>query len=148
MAGLVLASGGVRRSHAVYHQLSGYIRGSRFARQPLGMRFRSASSGTHADLRSREMHAARNIVLMWQSQADIFTSDVRDQILDANTSGVAVHIIYSLASRRHERTLLPHGRDASDAIIAGRNPHGSGGTLRQFAELLRAALSAGKLERL
>ncbi len=40
-----------------------------------------------------EVHAARNIVLMCQSQADTLTSDVRDQILDANTSGVAVHII-------------------------------------------------------
>ncbi len=40
-----------------------------------------------------QMHAARNIVLVCQSQADTFTSDVRDQILDANTSGVAVHII-------------------------------------------------------
>jgi len=49
---------------------------------------------THAliDSASRQ-RAARNIVLVCPSESDTFTKDVKDLILDANTSGVAVHII-------------------------------------------------------
>ena len=42
---------------------------------------------------ARQMRAARNVILVCQSPVDTFTEDVKDQILDANTSGVAVHII-------------------------------------------------------
>jgi hypothetical protein len=42
---------------------------------------------------ARQMRAFRNVILVCQSPVDTFTGDVKDQILDANTSGVAVHII-------------------------------------------------------
>src|SRR5436190_975812 len=74
-----------------------------------------------------QQRAARNIVLVCASQVDTFTHDVRDLILDANTSGVTVHIIspwpvaamHELCSRTGGMLLTPSKPDQIPGTLEG-----------------------------
>lgn len=74
-----------------------------------------------------QQRAARNIVLVCPSQVDTFTRDVSDLILDANTSGVTVHIIspwpaagmHDLCSRTAGTLLAPLSPDEIPNALEG-----------------------------